>query len=200
MATIFQCTPPHKLWQSSTPGHCVSKYKYFLGTAIPEVVTDFVILAMPLPYVWKLQMTLKRKLLLSIVFVLGGLYDPWIRSVALVLSLTRLQCQRKLDTSPVGLCDPQLCLSRLDLHNREPCYMVLRRSQYRYHFGLPAVYTACFGCCRNNLQQAQDKIWEISPIQLPTNQLSSQPVQVSWWYATTTERVVRNCRQCKASP
>ncbi|MCJ1369110.1 hypothetical protein MMC20_000318 [Loxospora ochrophaea] len=72
MATIFQCTPPHKLWQSSTPGHCVSKYKYFLGTAIPEVVTDFVILAMPLPYVWKLQMTLKRKLLLSIVFVLGG--------------------------------------------------------------------------------------------------------------------------------
>ena len=72
-ATIFQCVPPDKLWRMKTPGYCGSKYKYFLGTAIPEVVTDFVILAMPLPYIWNLQMKLRQKVLLSLVFILGGL-------------------------------------------------------------------------------------------------------------------------------
>ena len=71
------------------PGHCVSKNEYFLGTAIPEVVTDFVILAMPLPYVWNLQMKLKQKILLSVVFILGGLYDRSIRSEIAIPSLTR---------------------------------------------------------------------------------------------------------------
>ena len=73
------------------PGHCVSKYKYFLGTAIPEVVTDFVILTMPLPYIWNLQMKLRQKILLSIVFIVGGLYDTYMHLVAaLVHPLTSL--------------------------------------------------------------------------------------------------------------
>lgn len=70
-ATIFKRFPTYKLWKMKRPGHCVSKYKYFLGTAVPEVITDFVILAMPLPYIWNLQMKLRQKLLLSIVFILG---------------------------------------------------------------------------------------------------------------------------------
>ena len=71
------------------PGHCVSKYKFFLGTAIPEVVTDFVILAMPLPYVWNLQMKLKQKLLLSVIFILGGLCDISIRLEVAISLLTQ---------------------------------------------------------------------------------------------------------------
>ncbi len=82
LATTFQCVPAQKLWEMKNPGHCVSKYKYFLGTAIPEVLTDFIILAMPLPYVWNLQMKLRQKLLLSIVFILGGLYDLSTHSAA----------------------------------------------------------------------------------------------------------------------
>ena len=72
-ASIFQCTPPEKMWHFQHPGHCVSRYKLFLGTAIPEVVTDFVILAMPLPYIWKIQMKIGQKLLVMAIFVVGGL-------------------------------------------------------------------------------------------------------------------------------
>ena len=68
--------PPWKLWKAETPGHCISKCNYFLDTAIPEVVTNFIILAVPLPYVWRLQMKRRQKILVTCIFALGGLYHP----------------------------------------------------------------------------------------------------------------------------
>ena len=47
---------------------------FFLGTAVPEVVTDFAILAMPLPYIWQLQVKTRQKVVLTMIFVAGGLY------------------------------------------------------------------------------------------------------------------------------
>ena len=40
---------------------------------VSDAVTDFVILALPLPMVWRLQVDVRRKLALSGVFLLGGL-------------------------------------------------------------------------------------------------------------------------------
>ena len=82
LAAIFQCVPPHKFWSPSTPGHCGSSYVMFLIISILAFITDFIILVMPLPYIWKLQMKLRQKLLLSIVFTLGALYDTAIPSAA----------------------------------------------------------------------------------------------------------------------
>ena len=71
LATL-QCIPPKKLWHPTDPGSCLNLHTLSLGTAIPEVITDFVILAMPLPYIWHLQIKLRQKLILIGIFVVGG--------------------------------------------------------------------------------------------------------------------------------
>lgn len=47
-----------------------------LRVSILQIFTDFMILVMPLPYVWKLDTHLTHKLALTGVFLLGGLYVP----------------------------------------------------------------------------------------------------------------------------
>ena len=89
-SVTFLCDPPEKSWKPSTPGICISKFSVFLGSLIPEIVTNFIILAMPIPYIWRLQVKHKQKLLLTGVFLLGGLYA--------VLSLPLL-CQLKWSVS-----------------------------------------------------------------------------------------------------
>ena len=46
---------------------------YHIIVPIPWIVTDLVILILPLPMIWKLHMSMKQKLSLSGVFLLGGL-------------------------------------------------------------------------------------------------------------------------------
>ncbi|ESZ99047.1 hypothetical protein SBOR_0581 [Sclerotinia borealis F-4128] len=73
-ATIFQCgTKPSWLWSSpkAVATYCAD-YKYIqLGHATSDVATDLLVLFIPLPIIWKLQMTMSQKLSLMCVFVLG---------------------------------------------------------------------------------------------------------------------------------
>ena len=75
VATAVQCVPARKLWEPTSPGHCFNfaTSNFSVAVAIPEVITDFVILVMPVPYIWRLQMKLQQKVLLTIIFVFGGL-------------------------------------------------------------------------------------------------------------------------------
>jgi hypothetical protein len=54
-------------------GTCIDIPKFFIGIAVPNIVTDFVLLAMPLPYIWGLHVKLPQKIAVMFVFVLGGL-------------------------------------------------------------------------------------------------------------------------------
>ena len=63
-----------KEWLVNLPGHCLPLARFFLATSIPEVITDFAILAMPVPYIWRLQTKLRQKMVLTVIFVIGGLY------------------------------------------------------------------------------------------------------------------------------
>ncbi|KAL5356286.1 hypothetical protein BJX96DRAFT_162355 [Aspergillus floccosus] len=54
-------------------GHRNRQQAFFRYVSIPQIFTDFVILVMPLPYVWKLHTHLTNKLALTGVFLLGGL-------------------------------------------------------------------------------------------------------------------------------
>lgn len=65
IASIFVARkPPHTQ---------VNTIKYLVGTAIPNVVTDFVILVLPISMVWQLQLSKRRKAALCGVFLLGAL-------------------------------------------------------------------------------------------------------------------------------
>ena len=71
---IFECTPIDFSWdQRGGHGHCINLDKFFLGQAIPNIVTDIVLLSIPLPMIWHLQLPRSQKMALSGVFLLGGL-------------------------------------------------------------------------------------------------------------------------------
>lgn len=54
-------------------GKCVSHEAVFLGIAIPHIVTDFILIAIPVPFIWKLKMPTPHKVGISMTFALGSL-------------------------------------------------------------------------------------------------------------------------------
>ena len=75
--TVFEialCTPREKIWNPlMTTGHCFNGYASFQATGIFNVMSDFAILLLPMPTLWKLQMPRKRKFLMMAVFATGFL-------------------------------------------------------------------------------------------------------------------------------
>lgn len=72
---IFQCTPIGKyLRNSRDPSlHCVNSLQMYYAHSISDVCIDFIIMVMPWPTIWRLQMSTHRKVAVTIVFVVGCL-------------------------------------------------------------------------------------------------------------------------------
>lgn len=69
---IFQCNPREKIWNPLiTTGHCLNSIALYQASGVFNVLSDFAILTLPLPTVWNLQMSLRRRLLLMGVFATG---------------------------------------------------------------------------------------------------------------------------------
>lgn len=76
-AAIFQASPPRLLWTTNLRdlpkgAHHIDFQAYLIGTAVPNVVMDFVILLLPMGIVWQLQISKRRKTALSAVFAIGA--------------------------------------------------------------------------------------------------------------------------------
>lgn len=69
--TVFMCNPVAKGWDPFLPGTCGPTSALWIGSAIPSVVIDLIILTLPLPKIWGLNMNKKRKMGLTFVFLLG---------------------------------------------------------------------------------------------------------------------------------
>lgn len=78
IGTIFAdtliCIPIAHNWNPRIPAHCGNKQLLAIIPPIPWIVTDLVILLMPLPMVWKLQLPRLQRVGLAGLFLLGGLY------------------------------------------------------------------------------------------------------------------------------
>lgn len=74
---LFQCTPVNANWTTyaGTNRHCLPVTLNY-ANAISTIVTDVMILTMPLPMIWGLQLPTRRKIALSGVFLLGALQAP----------------------------------------------------------------------------------------------------------------------------
>lgn len=55
-----------------TTGHCVNNTKFFLGIIVPNIVTDILILGLPIREISKLYLPLSQRLALGSVFLLGS--------------------------------------------------------------------------------------------------------------------------------
>ncbi|KAI9852917.1 MAG: hypothetical protein M1838_003711 [Thelocarpon superellum] len=71
LVDAFGCTPIQKQWEFLEPGKCVNlDDTYWFASAI-FILTDLIILLMPLPMVWRLHMPASQKFGLSLLFGLG---------------------------------------------------------------------------------------------------------------------------------
>lgn len=68
---VFTCIPIRALWDVTVKGRCIHYGQVTLAFGVCNIVTDFIMLGLPLPLVWTLQMPLRQKILLSLTFM-GG--------------------------------------------------------------------------------------------------------------------------------
>jgi len=73
IAGVFQCIPVDKAWNKKKPGHCYNLVEAWYTNAVFSIVTDFLILMLPMHMVYKLQRDRREKFLLYAVFGLGFL-------------------------------------------------------------------------------------------------------------------------------
>lgn len=73
MVSVFQCVPIEKIWDPTLDGFCIDLKKSFVGNAVPNILTDVAILALPMPQVWSLHTSFLQKAQISLIFLLGSL-------------------------------------------------------------------------------------------------------------------------------
>ncbi|PYH85219.1 hypothetical protein BO82DRAFT_248742, partial [Aspergillus uvarum CBS 121591] len=103
LIVCLQCIPLQGYWDKSIPAKCwVNSRDYFLGKSIPDTVTDLCILAIPLKPIWELHTNRMQKFVLTLTFLVGGLYGvlnaDCIANVT-VISIIRLVCLLRVDLS-----------------------------------------------------------------------------------------------------
>lgn len=74
IATFFLCFPLEASYNPNIVGDCRNQVPIYIGSAISSVFIDFVILLVPLPKIWRLQMSAGKKGGLMVVFLLGYSY------------------------------------------------------------------------------------------------------------------------------
>jgi hypothetical protein len=68
---FFICQPFQKNWNPTLPGHCASQNVAFSTIGAFNLITDVMIMVLPLHFIWKLQMSTATKLALYGIFGLG---------------------------------------------------------------------------------------------------------------------------------
>jgi len=72
-ASVFICVPIRAAWDLSVKATCGDLWKLNMSTPIPWVVTDFIVLLAPLPWLKRLHLPRGQKAALFFMFLLGSL-------------------------------------------------------------------------------------------------------------------------------
>lgn len=73
MVNLLQCLPINADWNPAVKPRCVNLDVELVIVSSINVVTDFAILCLPMPLVWRLHTSKARKAQVSGMFLLGGL-------------------------------------------------------------------------------------------------------------------------------
>ena len=69
----FECSPHAKAWDPELPGHCHNIEQHYIWGSFPNFVTDFVMLVIPLPVVYRLHAKTRVKVGLMLTFIVGSM-------------------------------------------------------------------------------------------------------------------------------
>lgn len=76
-ADLFQCVPMNAFWdievKYTKTARCMSTVDFSIGTGVSNLVTDIMVLCLPMPMVWFLKTSRTQKITLTGIFLLGFL-------------------------------------------------------------------------------------------------------------------------------
>lgn len=72
---IAQCRPVSFLWDPVPGGWCNDTHAHFTWASLPNILTDFMMLILPIPMIVKLHASWRVKAGIFITFLVGSLYD-----------------------------------------------------------------------------------------------------------------------------
>jgi len=96
VVAMVQCIPMHKFWDPTAPGHCINITAFYyceyyhppdddhddlrsanvndiLATNVFTIITDCIMLALPIPTVWRIQARRAQRIGIVSVFLVGGI-------------------------------------------------------------------------------------------------------------------------------
>lgn len=71
LTLIFICVPVEGYWNKTLPAKCLEDKNVQTTNAIGNILTDVSLLALPIPIIWKLNLSFERKVALTAIFGLG---------------------------------------------------------------------------------------------------------------------------------
>lgn len=72
-AGAFICWPIHYLWAESHDGHCIDIWQFYRYGTLPNIAIDVFMLILPMPVVWRLQVSRQMKMDLGATFLTGSM-------------------------------------------------------------------------------------------------------------------------------
>lgn len=77
LAGLFSCYPFSAHWGTAAEqaAHCINAEALFVWGSFPNIVTDVIILVVPIPVVWKLYASTGIRVGLIITFLFGSMYS-----------------------------------------------------------------------------------------------------------------------------
>lgn len=73
-ATIWQCVPIAGAWDKTIGAKCIDSDKFWIAYAIMNILTDVMVLSLPIPSILRLQLSWRNRIMLCCMFLLGSLY------------------------------------------------------------------------------------------------------------------------------
>ena len=109
-AKIWECVPRARIWNKQISGTCVNISTLLNTSGIFNMVTDVMILLVPVKAVWNLQMNKQRKIWTVLVFTVGLMYVHHqdvnlLSKVFIPLKLTNVCTGRQYSARSATLCE-----------------------------------------------------------------------------------------------
>jgi hypothetical protein len=73
LSALLLCDPPAHFWNSNVKGHCMNELRLWFTNAGLNIATDFTLLILPMPIIYKLRVPRKQKIILVCILSLGAL-------------------------------------------------------------------------------------------------------------------------------
>jgi hypothetical protein len=73
MLTVFQCTPVHSFWDKNVSGYCSNAINIVYSASAFSIFDDLLIIALPIPMVWRLKVETRKRVELLVMFGVGSL-------------------------------------------------------------------------------------------------------------------------------